>query len=250
MKVLLNDQIVLQVDEQNNSVRMGKKNVTIPYNTLLQPGDTVILEGKNFTVMEYTEDLFALLGQRGAQIIDGKDASYMIHMSGIRYGSSVLESGTGSGALTLSILKTIGDAGTYMGVDHNEEYIGITSRNVKMITGMTPHIRHSAFEEFDPGNQKFDAIFLDLPEPWRNIGEQRKWVLSGSRIITYLPTMNQVEKTVISYTENGFLHLETVELSSRGIQVKQGATRPKSTGIIHTGYISTFVKLSGSRITL
>lgn len=250
MKVLLSDQLVLHIDEKNNSIRMGKKNVTIPYSTVLQPGDTVRLEGKNFTVLEYTEDLFALSGQRGAQIIDGKDASYMIHRSGISYGSHVLESGTGSGSLTISILRTIGDTGSYMGVDHSEESIRITTHNIKMITGKTPNITYCSFEEFDPGTQKFDAIFLDLPEPWKNVPEQRKWLLSGSRIVTYLPTMNQVEKTVLSYVENGFMHLETVELSSREIQVKPGATRPKSTGIIHTGYISTFIKLSGSQIIL
>lgn len=250
MKVLLSDQLVLHIDEKNNSVRMGQKTVNIPYSTVLQPGDTVKLQGKNFTVLEYTEDLFALSAQRGAQIIDGKDASYMIHRSGIRYGSHVLESGTGSGSLTISIMKTIGDTGLYMGVDHSEESIKITSHNVKMILGKVPDITHCSFEEFDPGKQKFDAIFLDLPEPWKNISEQRKWVLSGSRIITYLPTMNQVEKTVMSYVKNGFMHLETVELSSREIQVKEGATRPKSTGIIHTGYISTFIKLSGSCVIL
>ncbi len=250
MKVLLSEQNVLPIDEKNNCIHIGKKSISIPYNSILQPGDMVKLEGKVYVVMEYSNDLFAIASQRGAQIIDGKDGAYMVHMSGIGYGSKVLESGTGSGALTILLLKAIGDTGTYVGVDHSSESIKITSHNVKTMTGKSVNIELCAFENFDPGNQKFDGIFLDLPEPWKNAERQKNWILSGSRVVTYLPTTNQVEKTVFSYIESGFMHLQTVELSSREIQVKAGAIRPKSTGILHTGYISTFVKLSGSELAI
>ncbi|MCL5889036.1 MAG: protein methyltransferase, partial [Candidatus Thermoplasmatota archaeon] len=63
---------------------------------------------------------------------------------------------------------------------------------------------------------------------------------------TYLPTYNQVEKTREEYEKNGFIHLETVEIEGRDMQVKKGATRPRSTGIIHTGFISTYLKVSGT----
>ncbi len=250
MKILCANQVSLEFDELNNRVRMGKKTVEIPGNVIMQSGDIVKIDGRSYVLLDFSIPLFSSIAHRGAQIIDAKDASYMVTSGNIKYGSRVLESGTGSGALTVAILKVVGDPGFYTGVDHSDESARITKNNVRNLSGMDVHINVEEFENFDPEGKRFDAIFLDLPEPWKNVERQKTWISPGSRIVTYLPTTNQLEKTVYEYTESGFYHLESVELSMRQMQVKKDAVRPVSSGIIHTGYISTFVKLSGSVLNI
>jgi tRNA (adenine57-N1/adenine58-N1)-methyltransferase len=246
MMLLHSDNGTMLYDDEKNVIINGKKRIEVNPAAVLSPGDSVMFDGISYVIMSYTPQFFPNIGERGAQIINGRDSSYMVMASGIEFGSTVIESGTGSGALTTYILKIIKNPEGYIGIDHNENSALFTRRNVKNFTGMDIRIDIGEFEDYKYEGRKVDAIFLDLPEPWKNVSEQRKWILSGKRIITYLPTFNQVEKSREEYEKNGFLHLETIEIEGRDIQVKIGATRPKSTGIIHTGFISTYMKSSGS----
>ncbi len=246
MMILHSERGTLLFDEKKNTIISGKKKIELNPSVILSSGDSINFDGINYTLMDYTSQFFPNIGERGAQIINGRDSSYMVMASGIQYGSRVMESGTGSGSLTSYILKITQNPDGYIGIDHNENSAALTRKNVKNFTGMDIKIDVDGFENYAYSGAKLDAILLDLPEPWRNVSEQRKWIFSGKRVITYLPTYNQVEKTREEYEKNGFIHLETVEIEGRDMQVKKGATRPRSTGIIHTGFISTYLKVSGT----
>ena len=48
---------------------------------------------------------------RGAAVVYPKDAGQIVHMGDIHPGASVLEAGVGSGALTMSLLRAVGEGG-------------------------------------------------------------------------------------------------------------------------------------------
>ncbi|MHB1439196.1 MAG: hypothetical protein ACYCSO_03905 [Cuniculiplasma sp.] len=248
MMLLFSESGTLMLDDINRKIFSGRRIIEMNSSAVIHPGDVIVLDGVAYTVMEYNPQFFPLMGERGAQIISGLDSAYIISISGIGHGSRILESGTGSGALTINLLRSTENPSGYVGVDHSEKSSMITKKNVKSFTGMDIEVAISEFDQYEYAGEKLDAIFLDMPEPWRNVTSQRKWLLSGKKVITYLPNYNQVEKTREEYEKNGFIHLETLEIEGRKLLVRTGATRPKSTGIIHTGFISSYMKVSGSRI--
>ena len=250
MKIFLSKTGEIKVMESGNRIGNGRNAVNISPGLVIRAGDMINLSGHEYIAMDYDPIFFRGIAERGAQTIDVKDCAYMIRMSAIKYGSRVMESGTGSGALTSSILSVTGNPSGYTGIDHNAKSIRITKENIQRWNGFDIEIIEHDFSTYEGNGTKYDAIFLDLPEPWMNIPKQREFIESGRRIVTYLPNYDQVEKSVLEYEKNGFFHLETVELIRREILVRDRATRPSSEGLMHTAFISTFIKKSGSKLNL
>ena len=250
MKILLSKSGEIRILEDGNRIGRGKNAIDISPGILIRSGDAVNISGREYIALDYDPSFFRGIAERGAQIIDGKDCAYMIWMSGIKHGSRVMESGTGSGALTSSILSATLNPSGYIGIDHNENSIRITKENIKRWNGYEINIIEGDFTTHEGNGSKYDAIFLDLPEPWLNVSKQRAFIESGKRVVTYLPTYDQVEKNVLEYEKNGFFHVETVEIIRREILVRKGATRPSSEGLMHTAFISTFIKKSGSKVDI
>ena len=64
-------------------------------------------------------------------------------------------------------------------------------------------------------------------------------MLKGSgALVAICPTMNQLEKLVISLTENEFTDIECSEHILRTIDAREGKTRHSFFGIGHTTYLA------------
>ena len=73
--------------------------------------------GVEFKIYHPTYKEFILLMKRGPQIIYPKDIGQIILEADINHNSNVLEIGTGSGALSLFLLKLLGTEGTLISLD-------------------------------------------------------------------------------------------------------------------------------------
>ena len=62
------------------------------------------------------------------------------------------------------------------------------------------------------------------------------------KIVSFSPTIEQVIKTHIALSQSCFIGIETVECILRRIRVKEGATRPETLMIGHTGYLTHAIK--------
>ncbi|MGP6293364.1 hypothetical protein [Caldiplasma sukawensis] len=240
--ILMGNNESYYIDEKNNILYNGKKKYQITKNIILRQGDLIRMFGQEFLVVKETPYNIKDTMKRGAQIIQPETASLMVALSGIKYGSRVLESGTGSGLLTSFILNAIEITENYTGVEINIQNIVITQDNVFRATGKTPKILNENFFELENFKTKYDAIFLDLPEPWKNIEFLRSNTVNGGSIITYLPTFDQVEKTVSEMTDYGFKHMESFWISKTGLIVRQGSTRPENFNLTYSGTVSHFIK--------
>src|SRR5205823_13159839 len=76
--------------------------------------------GETFLMVRATLAEFVLEMPRGAQIIYPKDLSAILLGADIYPGAAVLEAGTGSGALTMPLLRAVGHKGRVFSTDDRE----------------------------------------------------------------------------------------------------------------------------------
>ncbi|OYT37333.1 MAG: protein methyltransferase [Desulfurococcales archaeon ex4484_58] len=176
--------------------------------------------------------------ERVTQIIYPKDASYMIYLSSIGPGSKVLEAGVGSGYLTISLANFVGENGVVYGYDINEEHLEKARENLAR-TGLLDRVvlcKGDVRKELK--HRDLDAVFLDLPDPWNALNSIYKVLKPAHPVLIYVPTINQVEKTVIGMKRSGlFIDIHIYELLMREYEVEEGATKPRTFMVGHTGYI-------------
>jgi tRNA (adenine57-N1/adenine58-N1)-methyltransferase len=175
---------------------------------------------------------------RSTQIIYPKDAALMIYLSGIGCGSRVGEAGVGSGALSIAIASIICDEGRLYGYDISERALEVARGNLEM-AGLLHRVilsKRDVREGIDVDS--LDAFFLDIPDPWNAIKTVSISLKPSSPLLAYVPTVNQVEKTVLALRESGvFRDIHVYEVLLREYSVEKDAVRPKTRMIGHTGYI-------------
>ncbi len=178
--------------------------------------------------------------KRITQVIYPKDSSYMMYLSGIGPGSRVLEAGVGTGFLSLTIAHIIGGSGRLYGVDNNPRHLETARNNLESAdVGDRIILIHGDVRDSGMFRREYiDAVFYDIPDPW-NALETAYHVLKPSRpLIVYVPTINQVEKTVLAMEKSGcFIEVGGLEILLREYSVSENATRPRTLMVGHTGYI-------------
>jgi len=180
---------------------------------------------------------------RPTQILYPKDIAYAIYQLGLRPGDTVLEVGTGSGAMTVSIAQAVWPDGHVHTYEMRPEFAEAAKANIAK-TGLadviTQHLKDPS-EGFDEKNAA--AIVVDLGDPWKIAGPASHSLIPGGMLAAFTPTTNQLERLVASLRENGFLVVESVELMIREIRGESGKVRPETRMIGHTAYITIARKM-------
>ena len=83
-------------------------------------------------------DDFVLAMPRGAQVIYPKDAARILGLLSLGPGSRVAEAGVGSGAMTCSLLRAVGEAGSVYSYELRQEFADVAVRNVERWFGARP----------------------------------------------------------------------------------------------------------------
>lgn len=192
---------------------------------------------QKFLVMRpSTRDYTARLS-RATQVIYPKDAAAILMWSNVKPGQRVLESGTGSGALTACLAEIVGTEGRVYGFDLKQSSLEKTEENLKRRKLLTQVELQQADVSKGVALSDLDAVVLDLPSPWAAVKTLKASLKKDGFFVSFSPTMNQVEKTVVALKESGFVVVEAFELIQRFLDAKPNATRPNTVGVYHTGYI-------------
>lgn len=238
------------LETSTNTIKLKGKEFRLEPNVVPMIGDRIKIKGEDFTVLEPDPIFFPDFSARTAQIIQPWDAAVIIHYCSIVPGEKVLESGIGSGALSLALLKAIGKEGKLVSVEINRAYIDRAIQNVRISTTAENWEVVEGPIENHRSDEKFDAAILDVPEPWLAIPNVSSLMKKGGKICTYSPTYNQLEKNVAAMKLNGFFVYSDMEILKREILVRENATRPDNNIIGHTAFMSFGIKLSGSHLKL
>lgn len=202
-------------------------------------------KGMTFRALRPTLSDFVLKMPRGAQVIYPKDHGTIITYADIFPGARVLESGVGSGALSISLLRAIGPTGELVGYDIREDFAAKAQRNVHRFMGedvpWKVHIR-DIYEGID--ETELDRIVLDLPEPWRVIAHAEKALVPGGMVIAYSPSITQAVQTRQAMEDSKFAMASTFETLLRGWHIEGQAVRPDHRMVAHTGFLTVARLLS------
>ncbi|MHA1784354.1 MAG: tRNA (adenine-N1)-methyltransferase [Candidatus Helarchaeota archaeon] len=235
LKMNINDKFHSDKGVIDFNVIIGKK-----YGDVIQSN----VEDVQFILCKPTIHDFIMKSKRKSQIIYPKDAALIIMFSNIRPGSRVIESGIGSGGLTLALANAVRPNGKVYGYDIREDFIQIAEKNIERarLTEFVEIKNKDASLGFDETD--VDAIVLDLASPW-DIIPKIKDSLKGSGILaSFSPTIDQVDKTVYSLKINNFCDNHTIECLIREWQVEKNKVRPSLRMIGHTGFLTFARKIN------
>jgi tRNA (adenine57-N1/adenine58-N1)-methyltransferase len=201
-------------------------------------GEVQTHKGHTFLVLRPTLYDIIMFGiKRKTQIIYPKDSSYITLKLGITDGMMVLESGVGSGGLTIVMANAVKPSGKIFCFEKEEKYIKNAYDNIRL-AGLEKYveIKHHSLEDPLPENF-FDAGFIDVREPWLYIENIKQSLKKGSPIGFLVPTTNQVCATLESLKKHRFINLEVVELLERHYKPVPERLRPEDRMVAHTGYL-------------
>jgi tRNA (adenine57-N1/adenine58-N1)-methyltransferase len=178
---------------------------------------------------------------RIATVIYPKDIGAIIVYADIFPGARVLEAGTGSGALTIALMRAAGKEGTVTTYDVREDMIDRARNNVRAMDPDNSNVTFKlgdVYEGFE--EDALDRIILDLPEPWRVAGHASEKLVPGGIFASFLPTVMQVHELNQGLRREGTFELiETLEMLMRPWHVSGRSIRPSHRMVGHTGFITT-----------
>ena len=175
--------------------------------------------------------------KRNTQIIYPKDIGYIIMVLGIGPGVRVLEAGTGSGALTTAFAFMVGDSGQVISYDNRTQMQNLARNNLARV-GLLDRVELKPGDAIDGFVERdVDAVFLDLPNPHDYLLQVKESLKPGGFLGMILPTVNQVNKSLIGLRENNFAFLEVCEILLRFYKPDWERLRPTDRMVAHTGYL-------------
>jgi len=176
---------------------------------------------------------------RKTAIIHPKDIGVILLWSDIKPDSSVVEAGTGSGALLLALSRFISKGHVYS-YDNRPELQEIAAKNLEKFYGKMPANVTLKQKDITAGidEKNLDAIILDFSQPWEVISEAENSLRAGGRFAAYIPTIIQAERLVKELEFGGrFMDIEILEVLLRPWQIKGYSVRPLHRIVGHTGFM-------------
>lgn len=249
MSTLAYDDLVQIIDNKGRrySFRLGENQSfqnhhgNLDHGAIVGQNEGAVVEsskGQAFRVFRPTLEEFVIAMPRGAQIIYPKDIGAILMLADIGPGTKVFESGVGSGALSMGMLRA---GATIYGLELREDFASRAKRNVATFLG-APALDNYEVELGDAyegiSRTNFDAAVLDLPEPWQVIPHLRSALRQGGLVVSYSPSITQVAKVDVVLKDNGFRDISVTEVLHRGWHVKGEAVRPEHRMVAHTGFLT------------
>ncbi len=204
-----------------------------------KPWGSMVLShlGKPFYLFQPSLSDLILNIRRTTQIIFPKDVGYILVKMGISPGQTVIEAGTGSGAMTAALAFAVGPTGRVITYEIRPEMVELARRNLETLglsgwTNIKLRDIKLGFDETDA-----PALFMDIPRPQDYLNQVRAALRPGGFFGCILPTTNQVSELLPALHRENFGFVEVCELLLRFYKPVPERLRPTDRMVAHTGYL-------------
>jgi tRNA (adenine57-N1/adenine58-N1)-methyltransferase len=244
------DELVLLVDAKGRrylvTLTEGKEFQThagvLPHEAIAgrpEGSEVVMSKGRQrFRVFRPTLSEYVLSMPRGAQVIYPKDLGPMLMLADVGPGARVLESGVGSGALSMTMLRA---GAEIVGYELREDFAARAAKNVRSFLGPEVEDRYrieirDCYDGID--EEQLDRVVLDLPEPWQVAPHATEALRPGGILLAYTPSIIQVTQLTETLRGHPFTEISTTEVLNRTWHVEGAAVRPDHRMVAHTGFLT------------
>ena len=214
----------------------------VPHDLIIGREEGIVVQstrGADYTLLRPTLEDFVLEMPRGAQVIYPKDLAPICMLADIGPGVRVFESGVGSGAMSMTMLRWGADI---VGYEVREDFANRARSNVEAFLGADIGGRYrvvvgDSYEGIDPADGPFDRVVLDLPEPWRVVPHAELVLRAGGILVAYTPSITQAAQTREAL-KGRWIDARTIEVLHRGWHIDGQAVRPDHRMVAHTGFLT------------
>jgi len=218
-----------------------------------QPDASVVTssDGTEYLAMRPLLTDFVMSMPRGAAIVYPKDAAQIIGLADVFPGATVVEAGVGSGALSLWLLRAIGETGTLRSFERRDDFAAVARSNVSTFLGSEPQnwsVTVGDLQEQLPGAVEpgsVDRVVLDMLAPWETFDIVADALAPGGVVLCYIATVTQLSRVAEAIRATGlFTEPDSSETMIRGWHVEGLAVRPDHRMVAHTGFLLTARRLA------
>ncbi len=219
----------------------------VPHAQIIGAADGLTVEstkGARYVAMRPTLEDFVLEMPRGAQVIYPKDLAPITMLADIAPGHLVFESGVGSGALSMTMLRA---GARIVGYELREDFAQRAKKNVQSFLGDEASARfqvviRDSYAGIDtPSEGRFDRAVLDLPEPWQVVPHLPRVMQAGGVMVAYTPSITQAVKVreALNVQRGQWVAMRTLEVLHRTWHIEGESVRPDHRMVAHTGFLTT-----------
>ena len=219
-----------------------------------QPDGSIVTTAKGSRLLALRPTFSELLLERKraqVQPIYPTDLGGILLHADVHPGARVVEAGTGSAALTMALVRAVGESGHVTSYEARPEFHEAAVETVGTMLGALPANLalkvgnvYEGIEERD-----VDRVMLDLPEPWQAVGPAAAALVPGGVIFAHCPNVSQVQRYFDALREHGGFGLMTaIELLERHWLVRGARVRPVERMVGHTGFLTFARRIAGSEV--
>lgn len=184
------------------------------------------MKGEGYiTILSFLSHLWERCMNRLTQILFNPDISLIMSFLNLKNTSVIYECGTGSGCLSTNMSQALSDGHLYTFEFNNERATKLTEVFKSLGLGNTiTIINRDVYEKgFEvepellckPEHKLCDGIFIDLPSPWLAVEKAKAVLKTGGSFVSFSPCIEQIDKTIKSLRENGFINPRMFECMYR-----------------------------------
>lgn len=244
--------------EQVNAMTVGEVETAELKELKVEPKVAVEAASGFAHLLSPTPEIWTASLPHRTQVVYTPDYSYILHRLRARPGTVLIEAGAGSGSFTHAAARAVYNGypeakdeklnansgncepqGKVWSFEFHEQRAQklkqeINEHGLDGIVELTYRdICQDGFtsDNTEPSDIKANAVFLDLPAPWlalkhltRDAGAKNSSPLDPTASIylcTFSPCIEQVQRTVTTIREFGWLEIEMVEIAAKRIEVRR-----------------------------
>lgn len=158
------------------------------------------------------------------EILYLSDISLILANLGVKPGSLVVETGTGTGSLSTAFITALQPTGRLYTFEYHDARAAGAAADFDR-NGLAPWVTVTHRDTIRNGfpselDGKVDAVFLDLPAPWDVVPAAKRVLKHDAPFCSFSPCIEQIQATAQKLSELGFVNIETVECLQKSYDVR------------------------------